>query len=337
MTSEPQILILKFLQGTLSPAEKAELFEWTQASEVNRKELEAHSEVWKITAKAPEKAFSTDEGWNELSGKLKGFQHVSVKERPAGKQFYQKHPWLVGMAATISLIFILFFAYSAVIRSVENLEIIASSVGEVKEVALPDGSTVWLNGTSKISFIKRFDSNARTVSLEGEAFFRVAPDEQKPFIVKTGKVNTQVLGTSFNLKSRVEDEKIEIVVFSGKVEFYEVENQSNKVLLTAGMKGVYLSEKDSILSEVNTDPNVISWQSNTLIFKDTPVKEVLEVLNSRFNVEISASEISINSCKFTSTFKQASLKEILNVLVLSLDLKYTQKGDKYILTGTGCY
>jgi ferric-dicitrate binding protein FerR (iron transport regulator) len=74
-----------------------------------------------------------------------------------------------------------------------------------------------------------------------------------------------------------------------------------------------------------------------LIFENTPLKEVVDILNARFNVEITASEKEIYSCNFTSTFHQASLREILNVLALSLDLKYTQQSNKYILTGTGCY
>ncbi len=162
-----------------------------------------------------------------------------------------------------------------------------------------------------MTYNKSFGSQSRMATLEGEAFFEVARDEEKPFKVSSGGVTTKVLGTSFNIKNERKNNKVEIVVSSGKVAFYSTVNPKKDIILTKGLKGIYVAENDSLIKEENTDLNVISWQNNTLIFENTPLKEVVDILNARFNVEITASEKEIYSCNFTSTFHQASLREIL--------------------------
>jgi ferric-dicitrate binding protein FerR (iron transport regulator) len=236
LNSEPQILILKYLQESISPIEKAELLEWVNASEGNKKEFEAYINAWKITESAPEREFSADEAWDELGGKLKGFPPPKVKnENSTIVQHFLKQPWAVGIAATISLVFVFYFAFFFT-GSGEHLEVIVAHVGETKEVSLPDGSTVWLNEASKLTYNKSFGSQSRMATLEGEAFFEVARDEEKPFKVSSGGVTTKVLGTSFNIKNERKNNKVEIVVSSGKVAFYSTVNPKKDIILTKGGK-----------------------------------------------------------------------------------------------------
>lgn len=338
MKTEPDHLIRQYLQESISELEEKELLNWANQSEANKKEFEESKTIWQLAGEKPSEAdFSSHEEWDKLSKALR-LQNSDLKSKPfyktiPSKQHRAKSFWPLGIAATIALLFISYFVFDT---SKGQFTEIYASENEVKKAILPDGSQAWVNERSRISFPENFDTETREVILEGEAFFDVVKNEQKPFIVKAGDAITKVVGTSFNLETDESKEIIEIVVVSGKVSFYSALNPNRSVLLEQGMKGVYLASSDSIYSTDNGETNFLAWQTDKLIFDNTPIKDVLQVLNKQFNVDIQVSEQEILSCKFTSTFEKATLKEVLNILSLSLGLHYMREGDRYILKGEGC-
>jgi ferric-dicitrate binding protein FerR (iron transport regulator) len=102
------------------------------------------------------------------------------------------------------------------------------------------------------------------------------------------------------------------------------------------MRGNYVPAADSVYAEPQRDPNVLAWRSNKLVFKDTPLREIIPVLQNQYHVNVSVATPGILDCLFTSTFEDAALAEVLEAVSLSLDLRYAYRDGKYVLTGEGC-
>lgn len=340
MKTNTDLLIHKYLQGAISPTEEAELMRWVNEEEDNKREFEEYIKTWELSGKALTPDFSTNDEWEKLSDTLNISQSDGPKlqnnEPKAVNRFRTLNPWIIGVAAAVSLFFVIYLVLSPVTENNEVLQIVQSAESEIKEISLPDGSTVWLNINSKIIYPEGFKGDQRQVALEGEAFFEVAKDPSKPFVIQTGNVITKVLGTSFNLKTSGEGHIIEIVVVSGKVGFYNENEPGNSLELTRGMKGIYMVSLDSLYSTEDINADFLDWKDDKLVFNNASLKEVVETLNSKFDVEIEVSDKALLDCKFTSTFEKANLRDILNVIAYSLELKYTQEGKKVTLLGKGC-
>lgn len=331
MKTEPDLLILKFLQGSISETEKRELLNWSELSETNKKVLEDSVAVWRLTQAVPlELDFSSKEEWEKLTKNL-GVPE-STSDPISISLSRNNHWWLTGLAASLAVLLISYFT----IFKKEQQHVIYAANNKIIEAKLPDGSNVWLNEKSTLEFEKNFSGDAREVALKGEAYFEVRKDDQKPFLVHTGNVTTKVVGTSFHIKSKTAMDTTEIRVISGKVLFFSDVSPERGVTLKAGMKGIYLSSSDSVYAIIYTEDNALAWQHKKLIFNNSTIDEVLEQLRNHYKVDIKVKEDSILNCKFTSTFENASIHDILNVLVLSLNLQYVQEGDKFLIKGRGC-
>ncbi len=181
---------------------------------------------------------------------------------------------------------------------------------------LSDGTKVWLNGDSKLDFPKRFDGKIRKVVLTGEAFFEVAKNPNKPFVIETQSTNIEVLGTSFNVNSI--NQEISVVVATGKVKFYKRAQPEEMVLLTPGEKGVF---KEGKLVELeNEDYNYASWHTGIFKFEHTPIGEVVQILASYYG-KIQLNEDVDPNCIFKGVFEKESKESIIETLELSCGLK----------------
>ena len=207
---------------------------------------------------------------------------------------------------------------------------------QVKEINLPEGSRVALNLDSRISYSRGFKSDTRQVELEGEAFFEVARDTTRPFIIRAGELNIEVLGTSFNVKAYEVDETVEVTVESGKVAVYRVGDKSNMVILVRGEKAVFRKELAELESMKNEDINFKSWKTRKIIFEDTPMSEVVRMINEIYQSDLRLSGSNLDDCPVTTIFDNQSLETVLNVLSSTLDLEISRDGDRIIISGRGC-
>jgi len=204
----------------------------------------------------------------------------------------------------------------------------------VSKVELPDGSVVSLNRGTKINYPERFDKDVREVSIEGEAFFEVRPNPDKPFIIHAGDASIEVLGTSFNVNAYPGHDQVEVVVTTGKVSVYEgQEKQSaNRLTLDPGDKGVYVHNSKDLLKMANDDPNYLAWKTRHLIFKDSSLKEVFAQLEKLYRIEIKTSGTDINDLPYTGHFENQSVDFILEVIALTYKIELAKENDRYILS-----
>lgn len=211
---------------------------------------------------------------------------------------------------------------------------------------LSDGSKVKLNAESTLTYPEKFDGNTREIQLSGEAFFEVTKDPNRPFIVGTGEVNTEVLGTSFNI-SAFPGRNIVVTVATGKVNVSAVrgtlpsgeitDNQSFKnIILTPGQQAVYdVTNKGLTHRKVNPGDH-LGWKEGILKFNETPLGEVVEILQRWYDVDIQFVNKQLASCAVTSTFQSERIKDVLEELKFIFKLDYTINDRTIVVSGEGC-
>ncbi|RNL82271.1 FecR family protein [Sinomicrobium pectinilyticum] len=192
--------------------------------------------------------------------------------------------------------------------------------GQKLSLTLTDGTEVRLNSGSTIKFPERFTGNTREVELTGEAFFNVARNPKKPFIIKSDEIRTTVLGTSFNINTFPENEEITVTVATGKV---KVASDSNAVFLGPEEQGVF-DKKSNRISRRKTDiRNFIQWKDGIIHFEDTSLFQVSKVLGAWYGVTFVFAEEELKNCHLTAIYNN----EILSVVLESI--KYAKKGLQY--------
>lgn len=211
--------------------------------------------------------------------------------------------------------------------------------GQMVNYTLADGTKVWLNGGSKITYPDRFRGSLREITLEGEAFLDVAHHAGKAFIVHTGGVKTQVLGTSFNVKAYPEDAFVKVDVVTGKVGVMPEANKAHPaqtVFLTPAEEVVINKADHSVLKNSKVDVGVLTeWKDGGLVFKNMALPEVLNALQHRYNIKIKA-DANLAKCTISANFTNVSLQNIMVIISKLVKGKITQGDGEYRLKGKGC-
>lgn len=207
-----------------------------------------------------------------------------------------------------------------------------NSSAKVLKVSLPDGSMVWLQPKTLLSY-NQSDRVYRQVNLRGEAFFEVKRDESRPFLIYSGRMTTKVLGTSFNVKAFPETDKFEVSVVTGKV---SVTNESEREVFIMPKQQVILETKTGNLT-VNEIPKNKThyWELASLSFDNTPMESVINSIEQNYNVSIDLSP-RLKACRLSGNFTNEHLATILEIVCRSIEAEYVIDGDKIILRGEGC-
>jgi transmembrane sensor len=255
------------------------------------------------------------------------------------KRGYTK--WLVAaslIGVFITLSYYYRYALLNYVSPVHTLEVTASN-GNVTNIILGDGTKIWLNGGSTLKYPESFRGSKREITIEGEAFFDVAHDSEKPFIVHTGDISTHVLGTSFNVKAYADESLLKVEVVSGKVGVVASPNSAvtfKTVYLTPAEGIVYNKASHTITKNTTDDAKLASrWKEGKLIFKKTPLPEVIKTLHRKFNYSIKADD-NLAACSISADFTNVTMKDIMAVIAKLVNGKAALNGTVYRLTGKGC-
>ncbi|MDN5199714.1 FecR domain-containing protein [Fulvivirgaceae bacterium BMA10] len=202
--------------------------------------------------------------------------------------------------------------------------------GKKLSMVLPDGTQVKLNSETKITFYEDSELLIRVVNLEGEAFFDVARDESKPFKIYTDRVETTVLGTSFNINAYPENENIVVAVLTGKV---QVESKNSGTLIDHNVlapQEMYTFNKENLgisKSRVSMD-EIIAWKNDIIIFKDASFQEIKNTLERWYGVEFVVEEGVEVKEDFSGQYKNQSLERILESLNFTSKFSYKLEVNK---------
>lgn len=211
-----------------------------------------------------------------------------------------------------------------------------------QKIALPDSSIVILEPGASIVAGENYGEGNRTVYLTGEAFFEVRRDPQQPFFVYAGELVTEVLGTSFRIRPEEKRGTIEVSVMTGKVSIYTGnggnEKKRNGVIATSNQKIVFDTESRTIRQDLVDIPEMIVPRSEKMSFQfdDTPVEEVLALLQKVYGIEIVIGNAALKRCVFTGDLNELGLYEQLDYICDALRVSYEIRGSGIFVSGTGC-
>lgn len=310
-------LVARQITGDITSVESAELNRLIEASKENKEAYHDLTSKWeKSTNYQLAIQPNTEKSWKEFVTKAEG------------KTTQRIIPLFMRIAALIVVGLAVGYYYFTPPSRIE----IVSAKGQNKEVILPDGSKITLNQLSSLSYDSDFNEMDREVAFKGNAFFEIVKNPEKPFLILGEKINIQVLGTSFNVDA-YRDELVEVNVISGKVAMRE-KNEESEVILTAGMTGSYSSQK--LTASKSSGQNYNSWLSGKLVFTNTPLRDLVGDLKRHFGQEVALKNLKLGACRFTGSFQDPTLDEVLEVVSASLSLTVIRQEERYLLDGPGC-
>lgn len=315
-------LIVRSLENSLSPSEQTMLQAWLNEDATHRRYFDEIRRTWTVTG---ENDFSytpdTDANWQRFKQRMYADEDMpAMKVVRNNRRYYS----IAASVAGIALAGILYFT----MRGSHDIETLTAA-NEKKTLTLPDGSKVYMNQHSKVRYDKQLAGAERAVHLEGEAFFEVANQPGRPFVVYTSQTQTQVLGTSFDVKA-YEATPVEISVVTGKVAVsLKHESAAKKLILTPGRKATFGTDQQ-LEEKANNDPNFIAWKENRFVFNQTPMPNVLKTLESNYGVKITATVKGIDTMHLTSRYDNIPpFEEVLDVVAKTADALWIKEGDGY--------
>jgi transmembrane sensor len=274
-----------------------------------------------------DKDINVDDAWNKVSLKI---DTAGAEGREPGKFMLMRSTFM--RVAAVALILLGISAAAIYFISSDSLSrkiVVATANSQVNyRVSLPDGSSIFLNRNSKLTYHSNFGRHSRAVALSGEAFFDIARDPSKPFTIDAGKASVRVVGTSFNVITNNPDSAVEVFVRTGKVVLSD--NTGNKNLL---LEPGFVGTMDSKVSDkkINSNPNYLSWQTKKLDYNGQTLDIVFRDLKHVYNMNIVADDPSILDETWSITIDNKSPEIIIQLICGSFILGYSKDGDIYHL------
>ncbi len=324
-------LLKRYLEGQTTEQEDLLLTEWYE-SPANRVEV------------------AMPEGQKKETG-ARIWRNIRAHIQPVVSRQVVRLAWLSGVAACLALGFGWLYTQSrsapeslvtALVREQTGIEVRNSTPSE-QEVTLPDGTTVLLTQNSRLVYEKNFNKLRREVYLTGEAFFDVKRDVTKPFVVHTGDLITEVLGTSFRISQSQKGKKTEVSVRTGKVSVYadsdSRQSERNGVIITPNQRVVYDASTRHITPGIVEQPVVILPEGEaqaSLMFQEASFENVLAQLTRMYGIEFVISNPSLQDCHITADLNGLSLFIQLELICKSVDATYEKRGTVVFIKGNGC-
>ncbi len=279
-------------------------------------EIEIKIQRWLINGEhSAEKDKALTQIWEQIENKINKSVYTSLKEVNNSIGIRSSRGWftrriLPHVAAIFVPIFIITCIWFNNYTRIGIVEV-ATTAGEQREVILPDGSTVWMNACSKITYPERFIDSVRNIHLTGEAYFSVVKNKNKRFWVTTKELTVEVLGTRFNVKAYPDDNSVTTTLTSGQV---AVSLPDGNYTLRPSQELIY-NPTDRNATIRNATDNAAGWRDGLLIFNELTLCEIFKVLERQFDVKFSYSPKILPSDRYSVKFNpKEGLNQILKVL-----------------------
>jgi transmembrane sensor len=354
-------LITRYLDNSATEEEAGMLLEWIKDRKENMDLFVRTRDIWSKTNLLTKADTETEFA-------LLRFKHKFVdnrKETKSSGSFIARYRNIAAILIIVVLSGVLLLKflndYKRQSEIVYNETVVPA--GQKGRLILSDGTKISLNSGTRIKYPSNFDQKTRDVYLQGEAYFEVAHNKSKPFFVHSGKMTVKVLGTSFNVKSYPEENKIETTLVSGSVEIFETkQNQSNKIsTLQPNQQAVYdkTNGKVSIkefennqLSETKIQPKqivsqtlkvtktsprietIIEWKDQKLIFEDETLDQMAQKLTRWYGKSVHIGSEGLKFNRYSGKFiYNETIYQVLEVISLTTDIKYYEKDHEiYIMS-----
>lgn len=309
-----QKLIEKYLKGNCTPEEVAAIHEWYNSFEEEQDPVDFISSQQQQELK---ERLLTNIKRNVATGNVRS-REINSRKNISRTLIYM----LSGVAAMVILTIGVFFYIQKTSSSLDLGDVhVVNMTKTIQKLVLSDGSIIWLNPKSKVIYPQNFTSTQREIKMQGEAFFEVTPDPRRPFIIYSANVITRVWGTSFRIRA-YENIPVEVSVLTGKVSVQLQTKEKSELILLPHQTATYLKNADLLKKGVEKKTSAMSiWKKETLTFDNEPIREVIKVLNTHFEVNISTADEKLLDYVLKADFTDQSLPSILEMLRKSLDVE----------------
>jgi ferric-dicitrate binding protein FerR (iron transport regulator) len=320
-------LIIKDLSGEIDKGEKQMLEDWREENDANQKAYREIAGIWDKTGSVSSIAhLDIDKEWQYFQSRTSRKATNSAGSLPSRNIFQLA----AGIALILTLSIVAYFYFNR-FRVIEY-----NTLAETREVLLEDGTKITMNKFSRLTYKASYGETNRRVSLSGEAFFEVEKNRDLPFIVEAGEASIEVLGTSFNVKAYDEIPRVEVTVKSGMVSFKVDRAKKEKVILNPGEKVIFDKQEQEVEKKKSQDENFISWKTNRFVFDNTPLKDIVDLLNEVYGENIIIDKKELLNCPLTGTFAGKDLDNVLEVIKSALDLKIRREKGSIIIWDGKC-
>ena len=330
-------ILKKYLQGRATAQEKTMIDSWYANM----------GKYFHSSFNRQEESDLEDKYWTKISS------HITTTKTASRRMV---HWYAVGVAASL-LIAVASYIYwiyydpghelmmASSSEAIVNQQQIINSGTDVQKITLPDESKVTLQPSSKLTYAGSFDGSERTVFLDGEAFFEITSDVNRPFFVYTKNVATKVLGTSFTVKAFLQEKNVIVEVRTGKVSVFTYQEAKEEhaantsgIILTPNQKIVYDKEENTLSRMIVEQPLAIlpAEELKRMRFEAAPVKEIFDALEKVYGVDLVYDEASISACTLTTSISDGDIYNRLAIICVAIGASYELKGDHILIQGAGC-
>ena len=316
--------IQSFLDGSLNAEEHTALQQWIKANPENRTYFHHAVSIWKaagIVANAD--GFDVEKAIGRFDKEIK---HVTIKRIDR-----YKYALRVSAAAIIFLL----GSISSLLFWQQPEQIIPAVVQEYKEyivevplgakskVTFPDGSVVWLNAGSKLTYDSNFAKESRSIELSGEGYFEVSKNKELPFVVNTGELVVRVLGTKFNLKSYEEDSEVKVTLKEGAVKVGDFLADAAPIVLQPNQRFT-LKKEDLTVSVDSVDASHIeNWRNGAMVFDKVSLEEITKELKRLYDIPVRIENERLKKIVYYSDFQEnVTIEKVLEILSSGNKFRY---------------
>ncbi|MDR3267741.1 MAG: DUF4974 domain-containing protein [Tannerella sp.] len=309
-------LLIRYIRGISSDGEDARVASWLDENQDNEKTLLQIARIYY--------ARRTQERIRRRNPVTALAKVLRRRQRKARRVWLQR--LAVAACAAVVIVSVAGSYFVMQEKPATQYVTVQTNAGMRTSLNLPDGTLVHLNSSSKLTYPVPFEAGQRRVTLDGEGYFQVAHDVQRPFIVQAESrlMEVEAVGTAFNMQAYASESLLKTTLVEGAVRFgvqnesgtwkYELLNPSEKAVYDLTARKVHISRTNPVYDT--------AWMQGRLMFRDTPLPEVLAQLSRFYNVTFDVADAVINSYMFTGTFENRQLSQIMDYLKISSRVNY---------------
>ncbi len=324
-------IITRVLSGEASAAEQERLDLWLGRSEEHRRLYAQYRKIWGLEPETGvDTEFNTQQALQNVLDKIEveetATQHGSHSERRFFINKPQKMYWLTGVAAAFLILIttsLFFFLRSP---QTEMQALVAEHGDEL--FILEDGSLVHLRESASLNYPEQFKGNTRHVFLKGSAWFEVAKDSQRPFIISSSHAIIEVLGTSFYVDAH--DDHMSVFVVGGSIMLQSNLGNGPEAIITKGESGTLFFEQQKIMISSFENMNFLTWKTGRLEFFNEPLAKVFKALEEAYNIIIHAPD-EVTSLQLTGQFQDETPEDVLKSISLVFGFEMIRNNGEYAI------
>lgn len=315
--------------GNLSPEEWNYVFQLTGTESKEHAYLALESIIKNTEDYKSSIELNTNKAWERFEAK------IQAQDLPQISTQKSKSKFPISLAA-MSLVLIIGISIAIFININKATISYTSQNNAMLNVNLADHSAIVLNKSSKLMVANDFNKDTRKVKLQGEAFFDIAHNKNKAFIIEVNHGYVTVVGTSFNVESNADSDTLTITVKSGLVKFVP-DSSTKEYFIKPNESLIFIAHKSEAKIEIHTDMNASSWIDKDFSFESQELADVFNLLNKVYGNKYILENLSIGKCKFTGNFENISIPSIHQILKETMGLQIDSTGEKvYKVTGRSC-